>query len=87
MDMKEMVDKAKKGEPLYGTSTLSPYMQGVSARNSRYSATFLYALPFFNFTNHEHVSRANKAASCCLYLLPFSMGLIQRNTTNKRSGN
>ena len=56
MDMREMVDKVKKGEPLYGKSELSPHMQAVAARNSRYSGTFLYQVPYFNFVNHEHVS-------------------------------
>jgi len=56
MDMKEMVEKVKKGEPLYGDSTLSPYMQGVAARNSRYSQIFLHAMPWFNFVNHNQVS-------------------------------
>ncbi|RFU25969.1 hypothetical protein B7463_g10363, partial [Scytalidium lignicola] len=53
MDMREMVDKVKKGEPLYGTSTLTPYMQGVASRNSRYSGVFLHVIPWFNFVNHN----------------------------------
>ncbi|KAL8662780.1 MAG: hypothetical protein Q9202_004381 [Teloschistes flavicans] len=53
MDMREMVDKVKRNEPLYGTSTLSPYMQGVAARNSRYAGVFYHILPWFNFVNHE----------------------------------
>ncbi|RPB23494.1 NADH-ubiquinone oxidoreductase [Terfezia boudieri ATCC MYA-4762] len=53
MDMKEMVEKVKKGEPLYGESTLSPYMQGVATRNSRYSQIFLHAMPWFNLVNHN----------------------------------
>ncbi|RDL41610.1 putative NADH-ubiquinone oxidoreductase 21 kDa subunit [Venustampulla echinocandica] len=53
MDMREMVDKVKKGEPLYGASTLTPYMQGVASRNSRYSAVFLHIIPWFNFVNHN----------------------------------
>jgi hypothetical protein len=56
MDMREMVDKAKRGEPLYGKSQLTEYMQGVAARNSRYSGTFLHVLPFANFVNHNQVS-------------------------------
>ncbi|KAL9078749.1 MAG: hypothetical protein Q9157_002337 [Trypethelium eluteriae] len=52
LDMREMVDKVKKGEPLYGHSSLSEHMQGVAARNSRYSGLFLYAIPWFNFVNH-----------------------------------
>ena len=55
MDMREMVDKVKRGEKLYGQSTLSPYMQGVAARNSRYSGVFLHLMPWFNFVNHEQV--------------------------------
>jgi len=53
MDMREMVDKVKRKEPLYGTSTLTPYMQGVAARNSRYSGLFIHVLPWFNFVNHN----------------------------------
>lgn len=53
MDMREMVDKVKKGDPLYGASTLTPYMQGVASRNSRYSAVFLHIIPWFNFVNHN----------------------------------
>ena len=55
MDMREMVDKVKKGEPLYGHSDLSPYMQGVAARNSRYSALLGHVLPWMNFVNHNRV--------------------------------
>ncbi|KAL1979911.1 hypothetical protein VTN96DRAFT_4996 [Rasamsonia emersonii] len=53
MDMREMVDKVKKGEPLYGTSKVSEYLQGVAARNSRYSGLFVHILPWFNFVNHN----------------------------------
>ena len=57
MDMREMVDKVKKGEPLYGHSDLTPYMQGVAARNSRYSALMAQAIPWANFVNHNQVSK------------------------------
>lgn len=53
MDMKEMVGKVKRKEPLYGESILTPYMQGVAARNSRYSQVFFHVLPWFNFVNHN----------------------------------
>ncbi|KAF2843142.1 NADH-ubiquinone oxidoreductase 21 kDa subunit [Patellaria atrata CBS 101060] len=53
MDMREMVDKVKRGEPLYGKSGLTEYMQGVASRNSRYSATFIHVMPWFNFVNHN----------------------------------
>jgi hypothetical protein len=56
MDMREMVDKVKKGEPLYGTSQVSSYLQGVAARNSRYSQLFIHVLPWINVVNHDQVS-------------------------------
>ena len=55
MDMREMVSKVKSGEPLYGKSTLSPYMQGVASRNSRYTGVWLHVIPWFNFVNHDQV--------------------------------
>ena len=53
MDMREMVDKVKRGEPPYGESQMSPYLQGVAARQSRYSALFFSAIPWFNFVSHD----------------------------------
>ncbi|KAI0172906.1 NADH-ubiquinone oxidoreductase 21 kDa subunit [Hypoxylon sp. FL1284] len=53
MDMQEMVSKVKAGEPLYGESRLTPHMQGVAARQSRYSALFTAVIPWFNFVNHN----------------------------------
>ena len=53
MDMKEMVAKVKAGEPLYGESRLTPHMQGVAARQSRYSGLFIAVMPWFNFVNHS----------------------------------
>ncbi|GAM33245.1 NADH-ubiquinone oxidoreductase 21 kDa subunit [Talaromyces pinophilus] len=52
-DMREMVDKVKKGEPLYGKSQLSEYLQGVAARNSRYTGLFAHVIPWFNVVNHN----------------------------------
>lgn len=68
--MREMVDKVKKGEPLYGTSKLSPYLQSVAARNSRYSELFVHVLPWFNIVNHNHVcpSESPASAQCVLIL-------------------
>lgn len=57
MDMREMVDRVKRGEPLYGKSEMNDYMQGVAARNSRYTGTFLHVVPMFNFVNHNQVSK------------------------------
>ncbi len=51
--MREMVTKVKAGEPLYGVSTMAPYMQGMAARNSRYSGVMLHLVPWFNFVNHN----------------------------------
>ncbi|KAI1455498.1 NADH-ubiquinone oxidoreductase 21 kDa subunit [Annulohypoxylon moriforme] len=53
MDMREMVDKVKAGQPLYGASAVTPHMQGVAARQSRYSALFFAVVPWFNFVNHN----------------------------------
>ncbi|KAK3342104.1 NADH-ubiquinone oxidoreductase complex I, 21 kDa subunit-domain-containing protein [Lasiosphaeria hispida] len=53
LDMREMVDRVKAGLPLYGESQLTPSMQGVAARQSRYSALFMGVLPWFNFVNHN----------------------------------
>ncbi|TDZ91747.1 NADH-ubiquinone oxidoreductase 20.9 kDa subunit [Colletotrichum sidae] len=53
MDMNEMVAKVKAGEPLYGESRLTPHMQGVAARQSRYSALFMGVIPWLNFVNHN----------------------------------
>lgn len=53
LDSREMVAKVKAGQPLYGESRLSPYLQGVAARQSRYSALFLSTVPWFNFVNHN----------------------------------
>ncbi|TWU74192.1 hypothetical protein ED733_001888 [Metarhizium rileyi] len=53
MDMREMVAKVKAGESLYGESRLSPYLQGVASRQSRYSALFFSTVPWFNFVNHN----------------------------------
>lgn len=64
MDMREMVDKVKKGEPLYGHSTLTPYMQGVAARNSRYSGFLLHVIPWFNFVNHNQVGSLSVGLLC-----------------------
>lgn len=53
MDMREMVGKVKRGESLYGESTLTPHMQGVAARQSRYSGLFSDVIPWFNFVHHS----------------------------------
>ncbi|TGZ83850.1 hypothetical protein EX30DRAFT_338451 [Ascodesmis nigricans] len=53
MDMREMVDKVKRKEPLYGVSRLDPYLQGVAARTSTYSQKLLHVFPMFNFVNHN----------------------------------
>lgn len=56
MDMKEMVQRVKDKKPLYGTSRLDPYMQGVMARTSTYSVLMIHAFPMMNVVNHNHVS-------------------------------
>lgn len=54
-----MVDKIKRGEPLYGVSQLSPYLQSVGARNSRYNVLFSSAITWPNFVNHNLVRGAS----------------------------
>ena len=51
-DMKEMTQRVREGKSLYGESELDDYMQGVAARNSRYSALNFAIIPWFNFVNH-----------------------------------
>lgn len=92
--MHEMVDKVKKGEPLYGHSTLSPYLQGVAARNSRYSGFFIHVLPWANFVNHNQVSGVPVMRSSEKALLldpanngPDSTASTLQSTINKRRGN
>ena len=53
LDMREMVSKVKKGEPLYGESTTTPYIQGVASRNSRYAGVWMHVMPWFNMVNHN----------------------------------
>lgn len=53
-DMREMVDRVKRGEPLYGKSTLTDYMQGVASRQSKYAGVWIHVVPWFNFVNHPH---------------------------------
>lgn len=60
MDMREMVDKVKKGEPLYGKTEMTEYQQGMASRNSRYSSLFLFAIPWFNLVNHNQVCYATR---------------------------
>lgn len=66
MDMQEMVEKVKKGEPLYGKSDLSPYLQGVAARNSRYSALLAHIIPWANLVNHNQVGIGNSRGRMAL---------------------
>jgi hypothetical protein len=46
MDREEMTGKIQRGEPLFGNSSLTPYMQTVAARNSTNSQAFLQAIPW-----------------------------------------
>lgn len=65
-DMREMVDKVKKGEPLYGVSKVSDYIQGIAARNSRYSELFIHVLPWINIVNHDQVSLPRTRTPHCI---------------------
>lgn len=82
--MREMVDKVKAGKPLYGESKMSEHLQGVAARNSRYSAVFNHLLPWFNFANHNQVS-AHELLPRKRSLTMFSMALIPPSITSRQS--
>jgi hypothetical protein len=47
MDVKELSGRAKRGEPIYGETDLSDYLQGVAARNSTWSQLKLSAMPWY----------------------------------------
>ena len=87
MDMREMVEKAKRGEPLYGESQLSDYMQGVAARNSRYSGVFLHMLPWFNFVNHNQVRSRPRLITEIFVFTWHSMASTRQNIINRPSVN
>lgn len=87
MDMREMVDKVKKGEPLYGHTNLSPYMQGVAARNSRYSALMAQVIPWANFVNHNQVCTSIDTREFGGANFRHSMESTQRSITNRQSEN
>lgn len=54
MDMREMVDKVKRGESLYGESGMTEYMQGVAHRNSRFASVFSHILVWPNLAHHPY---------------------------------
>jgi hypothetical protein len=81
--MREMVDKVKKGEPLYGTTDLTPYMQGVAARNSRFSALMANVVPWANFVNHNQVSTEHSPPCSAIDGLCQSMVSTPQSITNK----
>lgn len=53
-DVKELSQRVKDGKPIYGETSLSPYLQGVAHRNSAFSQLKLATLPWFNFANHNN---------------------------------
>ena len=71
MDMREMVDKVKRKEPLYGHTTLSPHLQGVAARNSRYAGVFIHVIPWANFVNHNQVCLKRSLGACGRTRMPL----------------
>jgi C-terminal of NADH-ubiquinone oxidoreductase 21 kDa subunit/NADH-ubiquinone oxidoreductase complex I, 21 kDa subunit len=88
MDMREMVDKVKAGKSLYGESTLTPYMQGVAARNSRYAAVWYHVIPWPNFVNHDQVCYRCLCFICHWWLITAASTVwILPNTTNRLSEN
>ncbi|WVO14565.1 hypothetical protein L204_102200 [Cryptococcus depauperatus] len=64
VDHAELSQLAKEGKPLYGESQLSPYLQGVAARNSTWSQLKMQTFPWFNIANHNsHGVDTSKYAS------------------------
>lgn len=53
-DERDMSARVAAGKKIYGDSELSPYMQGVAARNSTFSGLMFGLAPWFNFVNHGH---------------------------------
>ena len=45
-DFSELTDRVRKGLPLYGESSLSPYMQAVAAKNSTFSQYMFVGMPW-----------------------------------------
>nr|XP_019011764.1 uncharacterized protein I206_03870 [Kwoniella pini CBS 10737]OCF50545.1 hypothetical protein I206_03870 [Kwoniella pini CBS 10737] len=52
-DQIELSERYAAGKPLYGETELTPYLQGVAARNSTFSQLKLHAFPWFNVANHN----------------------------------
>ena len=46
MDMEEMVGKLRRGEPLYGVTSMDPYYQQVAASQSRYAQLKFRKCPY-----------------------------------------
>ena len=45
-DKEEMTGRVQRGLPVYGESDLTPYMQGVAARNSTFAAVNFSTFPW-----------------------------------------
>lgn len=45
-DLKELSARVAAGKPVYGETDLSPYLQGVAARNSTWSQLKLSLMPW-----------------------------------------
>ncbi|KAH7098212.1 NADH-ubiquinone oxidoreductase complex I, 21 kDa subunit-domain-containing protein [Auriculariales sp. MPI-PUGE-AT-0066] len=54
LDMKEMSERARRGLPLYGVSSESPWIQNIAFRNSHNSQLLFHAVPWFNLVNHPY---------------------------------
>src|ERR1700753_1191832 len=87
MDMREMVDKVKKGEPLYGISRLSEHHQAMAMRNSKNALFFNHVIPMFNFVNHQQVRPKDHRdrVQHSKLTLGNSTVLIPQNITNRPS--
>ncbi|KAG7562658.1 hypothetical protein FFLO_01925 [Filobasidium floriforme] len=53
-DHAELSARVKAGQPIYGETDLTDYVQSVAARNSTWSQLKLSVMPWFNLVNHNY---------------------------------
>lgn len=56
-DEVEMAQRKAAGLEPYGTSSLTPELQEIAAKNSAHSIAGLFIFPWFNFVNHPYHGR------------------------------
>lgn len=59
-DEAQMAARKAAGLEPYGTSSLTPELQEIAAKNSAHSIAGLFIFPWFNFVNHPYHGREQK---------------------------